>query len=65
MDIEKTNFSEWLAYYNYLLEDKYVQFCTLFDKGYEPKFIEFAQYVYANTSKRKNPITGKIYAILN
>ena len=59
-----TNFHEQALHYDEILSRKYDEFCEMFDKGYEPDFMTFLQFVWSNTSKVKNPITGHIEAKL-
>lgn len=59
-----TNFHEWALHYDEILSRKYDEFCVFFDKGYEPDFMMFLKFVWDNTTKVVNPITGNIEARL-
>lgn len=59
-----TNFHEWALHYDEILTRKYEEYCVFFDKGYEPEFMTFLMFVWSNTTKCKNMITGAVEAKL-
>ena len=58
----KTNFEAWYNHYGKTLAPYYYRFCSLFEKGEEPSYMQFMIHCFRNTRQNYNRQTKRYNA---